>query len=129
MVLHPEEAPEQVIIPGSEIARNKVSAVLFNRENKKTYKINFKKGVVVKDEFWTVYPYGYCTEWLYIINISSVTSVIDMATVKDKERLKYLYTTPLQPSSFGGVNPLIEHSKLDKTVVQKWLPYQDTYTT
>ena len=63
---------------------------------------------------------------IYITNISSVTSVIDMATVEDKEQLKYLNTTPLQPSSFGGVNPLIEHSKLDKTVVQKWLPYQDT---
>ena len=60
MVLQEEGAPNQLTIPGTEIARDKLNTVLFNRDTQKTYAINFKKGIVVEDESWTVYPYGYC---------------------------------------------------------------------
>ena len=59
MVLHEEDAPDQLIIPGSEIAHNKLKGILFNRDTQKTYRINFKKGIVLEEDNWTVYPYGY----------------------------------------------------------------------
>ena len=44
------------------------------------------------------------------------------------QQLEILYFKPIEPSSFGGVQPLIEHSQLDKNVVKKWLPSQNAYT-
>ena len=61
MVLHDEDAPNQLLIPGKEIARDKVKGILFNRDTLKTYKVNFKKGIVREEDNWTVYPYGYCS--------------------------------------------------------------------
>ena len=46
---------------------------------------------------------------------------------KHHQQLEKLYFTPMEPSSFGGVQPLIEHSKLDKNVVKEWLPSQNVY--
>ena len=51
-----------------------------------------------------------------------------MGTEAEKEQLKHLYFTLLQPSSFGGVQPLVRNSRLHKNVVDDWLPYQDAYT-
>ena len=45
-----------------------------------------------------------------------------------EQGLEKLYFTTSQPSSFGGVQPLIKSSKLDKNIVEDWLLSQNAYT-
>lgn len=57
MVTASETVPDEVVIEDTTIVRNKLTAKLETRPSKKTYKINFDKGIVGDD--FMVYPYGY----------------------------------------------------------------------
>ena len=68
----------------------------------------------------------YANCFIKISFLSNMSLVMDTQT--EKEQLSQLYYTPAQAASFGGVQQLIDQSKLQKTIINEWLPYQFTYT-